>query len=102
MSLNNLPIEEQQRVIWVLDWTSRMTQRFGGTCYEKNGKTWDWGQALCRLCYGEGWNNYITEHNIETPSRGDIEKAKEWEAGKNPDWFDLTKEKNCGSKNIKR
>jgi hypothetical protein len=97
VSIQNLPYEEQQRVNWVLDWISRMTDKFGGTCREKEtsetvGKSWDWGQALCRLCYGEDWNNYISEQNIETPSWEDIEKAKEWEAGKNPEWWDRGEE----------
>ncbi len=87
MGIQNLPIEEQSRVRWVIDWTSRMAKRYGGTVYDKNGQRWDWGQALCRECYGEDWNNEIERLDIETPSLEDIDRAKRWEAGELPEWF---------------
>lgn len=85
----NLSSDERIRVNWVLEWTVRMAKRYGGTVYEKNGKTWDWGQALARECYGEDWNNLVPE----TPSWEDIANARAWELGKIPDWVDqnLTK-----------
>ena len=87
MGILNLPLEEQQRVNWVVDWTGRMARRYGGTVYDKSGKTWDWGQALCRECYGEDWNNEISRLGIETPSWEDINRARRWENGELPDWF---------------
>lgn len=94
--LEKLTADEQNRVRWVLGWIDRMCDKYGGTCREKNGKTWDWGQALCRLCYGSDWNNIISKQNIETPTWEDIEKAKKWENGKMPNWFQLECTK-CGS-----
>lgn len=81
--------DEQKRVNWVLAWLDRMTDKYGATVYEKNGKTWDWGQALCRECYGEDWNDVVPE----TPAWNDIGRAKEWENGDIPEWVDtnLTK-----------
>lgn len=83
MGILSLPLEEQQRVNWVLNWMGRMARRYGGTVHDKSGKTWDWGQALCRECYGENWNNIVPE----TPSWEDIDRARRWEKGELPDWF---------------
>jgi len=89
--MNRLSFDEQKRVSYVLDWTSRMAKKYGGTVYEKNGKTWDWGQALARECYGEDWNDIVSD----TPSWDDIAHAKKWEEGEIPEWVDtnLTTEK---------
>ena len=89
MGIQNLPIDEQRRVNWVLDWTTRMARKHGGTVYEKQGKSWDWGQALCRECYGPDWNNIVPE----TPTWNDIARAKRWEEGEIPEWVnqELTK-----------
>lgn len=59
-----------------------MAKKYDGTVREKNGKTWDWGQALARECYGPDWNSLVPE----TPTWNDIEKAKKWENGEIPDW----------------
>lgn len=83
--MNDLTFDERKRVRWVLDWTSRMARKHGGTVYEKNGKRWDWGQALCRECYGEGWNDIVPE----TPSWDDIARADRWEKEDIPDWVDM-------------
>lgn len=88
MGLLHLPPDEQKRVRWVMEWIHRMVQRYGGTVYEKETlRTWDWGQALCRECYGPDWNNVISERGIETPSWEDIGRAQRWEDGELPDWF---------------
>lgn len=86
MGIQDLPEDERKRVYWVLDWISRMAQKHGGTVHEKGGKNWDWGQALCRECYGSDWNKVIDEQNITTPSWEDIARAKKWEDGETPPW----------------
>ncbi len=86
MRIQDLPEDEQKRVIWVLKWIDRMTKKYGASVCDKNGKIWDWGQALCRECYGSNWMNVLEEENITTPSWDDIEKAKIWENGKMPKW----------------
>ena len=87
MGILSLPVEEQRRVNWVVDWTSRMAEKYGGVVYDKSGKVWDWGQALCRECYGKDWNSEIMRLGIETPSWEDIDRAKRWENGELPSWF---------------
>ena len=73
---------------WVVDWIGRMTQKYGATVYEKNGKWWDWGQALCRECYGEEWNKL----NLIDPTMEDVRRAKAWEDGDIPEWVDTSKQ----------
>lgn len=80
-----LTIDEQKRVQAVLAWTDRMARKYGGTVYEKNGKTWDWGQALCRECYGPDWMKKVPE----TPTWEDIVRAKKWEDGEIPNWVKI-------------
>lgn len=87
MGISDLPREEEELVHWVLDWIDRMAKHYGGTVYDKNGKRWDWGQALCRECYGEDWNTEIGRLNVQTPSPEDIDRAKRWEEGELPEWF---------------
>jgi len=82
-----LTVDERRRVRWVLDWTERMAKKYGGTVYEKNGKTWDWGQALCRECYGVDWMNKVPE----TPTWEDVARAKKWEEDEIPSWVDTKK-----------
>ena len=77
-----LTFDEKARVQWILNWTVRMALKHGGTVYEKGGKTWDWGQALCRECYGEDWMDVVPE----TPTWDDIARAKRWEDGDVPEW----------------
>ena len=78
---------------FIVDWTSRMSQKYGGTVYEKNSsKTWDWGQALCREMYGIDWGNnpkWEEESRRETDQPCNPEtlaRAKSWEAGEIPEW----------------
>lgn len=81
----NLTSDEQKRVRWVLDWIERMARKHGGTVYEKNGESWDWGQALCRECYGEDWMEKVPA----TPTWDDIAQGRRWENGEIPDWVDI-------------
>jgi len=84
MGIDNLPMDDQKRVRWILDWIGRMAAKHGGTVYEKDDGCWDLGQALCRECYGKDWMSVVPE----TPSWDDIHRAQEWEQGKIPDWVD--------------
>ena len=88
MAYQDLTLDERKRVDACLDWIYKMADKYGGICYEKNGKSWDWGQALCRLCYGADWQNYIVKNDITTPSWDDLEKGQRWFEGETPEWFD--------------
>jgi len=77
MKFWRLQEDERKRVDWVINWIFRMTQKYGATVLDKNGKTWDWGQALCRECYGEDWND--NPNLPDTPSWEDVSKAKRCE-----------------------
>ena len=84
MGVDSLPLGEQKRVRWVLDWIGRMATKYGGIVYEKDGGWWDWGQSLCRECYGKDWSKIVPE----TPTWNDIGTANMWEQGKIPNWVD--------------
>jgi len=77
---------------WLIKWTSRMCKIYGGTCYEKNGKIWDWGQAACREIVGPDWSNKNNLKFYLIEERGyllDTQKQKliDWENGIYPEWF---------------
>ena len=79
--------EQKQNVHFVLEWVNRMTKQYGDTVFDKvNNENLDWGQALCRESYGESWATFMTQNHIEMPGSDEVQKAKEWEAGKIPDW----------------
>ena len=69
---------------FVIDWCGRMAMRFGGPVYDTSqpSKLFDWGQALCRECYGIDWNDNVPDD----PTSEDVERAKDWEAGDWPEW----------------
>ena len=90
--MSDITLEERWQVSWLLDWMGRMARRYGRTVYDRDGKIWDWGQALCRECYGTDWIDIIKERNIESPTWEDIDRAKRWEEGDLPAWF-LNEEK---------
>ena len=69
---------------FVVDWCYRMAVQYGGTVYDKDGKWYDWGQALMREQYGKEWYKL----NLIDPTHDDVERAKEWELGKIPSWVD--------------
>ncbi|MCJ7638882.1 MAG: hypothetical protein MUO70_03185 [Euryarchaeota archaeon] len=71
---------------WVGDWIDRMAWRWGGTVYDKDGTSHDWGQALCIEMYG----SYVGDNWPDDPSLDDIKRAQRWEAGEWPDWVDRT------------
>ena len=81
---NHLTMQEQARVNWVIKWIDRMTEKCGGTVYQKHGKRLDWGQALCRECYGPDWTKIVPG----VPTWSDIQTAGAWEKGLIPDWVD--------------
>lgn len=88
---------------YLIDWCSVMAERYGSsTCWEKEtedlcAKQWDWGQAMCRLAYGRDWMNHpdFARCNEISPEESAPQElmaaAKEWEGGKEPDWFDKSK-----------
>lgn len=69
----------ENNTFYILNWIQRMSYKFGGIVYTKNGKKLDWGQALCRERWGKNWNKILTEKNIIHPDNKDIKIAKEWE-----------------------
>ena len=75
---------------FVIDWTNRMAWKFGGTVYEVDGgKSWDWGQALCREVYGKGWSNdpqFLADDELPDVPDWFVEAAQKWEAGEWPAW----------------
>jgi len=93
MGRHDLPEEERKRVNITLDWTYRMAMKYGGTVYEKNGKRWDWGQAICREQYGPNWSHLPEGELPETPTNDDIVRMVEWEEGDIPDWVDQERTK---------
>ena len=78
---------------WLVNWTSRMTVRFGGEVYDRQLKRgWDWGQALMREIYGEDWQNHpgFDEVNDIPPDEPApdilLTVARSWERGEWPKW----------------
>lgn len=76
----------------VVGWTNRMASKHGGTVYDKNGQTWDWGQAICRDAYGSDWMNsdkFKIANDAEVPPAEMIYTCVSWEAGSVPHWVRL-------------
>ena len=79
---------------WLINWTGRMAQKYGGTVWEKSGKWWDWGQAICREMYGLHWNEsegfkIVSNQDDSAPVPLEvIKRAEEWEKGEWPNWVD--------------
>ena len=77
---------------YLIDWTGVMARKHGGIVRDKNGKLWDWGQALCREMHGEDWTNdpdFIAFSAIpeEQPVPDEVlKRARAWKAGEWPDW----------------
>ncbi|MGA2159879.1 MAG: hypothetical protein ABSG90_11760 [Dehalococcoidia bacterium] len=69
---------------WVIDWIMRMGRKHGGTVHGKDGKSYDWGQALARECYGPEWIKLVPDD----PTSSDVDRAKAWEEGKWPEWVE--------------
>lgn len=76
-------------MIWttafIIDWIGRMSNKYGGIVVDltDNNKQLDWGQALCRECYGKDWPKLVGDDPIPE----DVKRAKEWEAGWFSDWM---------------
>jgi len=69
--------------MWVIEWIERMAMQHGGTVYEVDGPSWDWGQALCREQYGPSWSK---DGVPADPTDADVARAKRWEDGEWPEW----------------
>jgi hypothetical protein len=86
----NMILHETWREI--VDWTGRMSAKYGGTVHDKNGQWWDWGQALCRDVYGADWMNdpdfqRVNEIPPEEPAPPEaLDAMRRWEAGTVPGW----------------
>ena len=79
---------------YLIDWTSRMTKKYGATVKDKCGEKWDWGQAMCRELYGEDWSNsvdFLATNDIppeDPPPQEMVELCKRWESGEySPEWW---------------
>jgi len=75
---------------WIVDWIDRMMEiKNASVVIEKNGKEWDWGQAIARDTLGLKWNSSpeIDDPELETLELA-IKKAKEWEKGNEPTWVE--------------
>lgn len=72
----------EANVVFISRWIDRMTERYGSSVHDQSGDVWDWGQALCRECYGLNWSDVIPEN----PTDNDVGIAKEWEQGGHPTW----------------
>ena len=86
MNLSNLTQEQQSNIRFVLEWVNRMSERFGSTIQDMSGNEYDWGQALCRECYGDHWDDFMKKHNVTMPGAEAVEIAKRWEDGEIPEW----------------
>lgn len=72
---------------FVCNWINRMAGRFGGTVVERGtGKTWDWGQALCREQFGPNWVDELRRRHLEDADETSVEIARRWEGGEWPAW----------------
>lgn len=78
---------------YIIDWTMRMANKYGGIVRDKEGFTWDWGQALMREMYGTEWMvhpafNFENEKNANEPLNQEVvNRAIKWEQGDFPDWW---------------
>jgi len=88
-AMNQIELLPEQKIIIVsiIEWAKRMTKLYGETITDKSGKTYDWGQALCREQFGIDWENYMRTRNIAIPTKSDLERALAWEQGDIPDWI---------------
>jgi hypothetical protein len=66
---------------YICDWVRRMALTYGGIVKGEDGKTYDWGQALCREQYGDDPKDWP-----DIPSYLDLLRAKKWEGGEWPEW----------------
>jgi len=83
---------------YLIGWTSLMARTYGGIVYDKGGKQWDWGQALCREIHGPDWNTSEDFAKICAipewePVPSDILlRARTWATGNWPSWVDRDRE----------
>jgi hypothetical protein len=71
---------------WIIGWINRMSETHGSIVTDLLGNTYDWGQALCRECYGEDWENI----QVSNPPDNDLLRAQDWEDGLWPEWCKKT------------
>lgn len=77
------------RTHMMLELIDQLAKKYGPQVYDQTaGRTWDWGQAVCREAYGPRWAH---EAIPVTPTERDIEVAQAmlgtlpaWAIVKNP------------------
>ncbi len=59
-----------------IEWTGKMARRYGDTATDTDGRTWGWGQVICRVLYGPDWNDspefeqeYSVSPNLPAPEQ---------------------------------
>ena len=78
---------------YIIDWTSRMAMKYGGTVKDEEGYTWDWGQALMREMYGTAWMEnpafkFEDAKDANEPLDQEVvNRAIKWEQGDFPKWW---------------
>ena len=79
-----------QTWVEISDWITYMSKVYGGTVTDIEGRTWDWGQALCRVIYGVNWNTdpEFERDNMKAPEEPAptmaINLVKKWNTGEWP------------------
>jgi len=70
-----------------------MAQKYDGVVYDRIMGGWrggmDWGQALCRECFGIHWQKHPHFKALEEndgPTQKEADRAKRWEEGEWPIW----------------
>ena len=80
---------------YLIDWTVDMARRYGGTVWDRSGKQWDWGQAICREMYGADWMKDAEFRTLnDTPDTEPVpddvlKRARDWQFGEWPSWVDV-------------
>jgi len=95
-ALNKVTMNKEERSVTMemFKWIDNMNEKFGPEVTSVEGKTFDWGQALCREIFGPNWMSEMASQKILAPRREDLETAYSMELlldeGKPPKWMKET------------